>query len=100
MSKTVVMKHCILMVSLFLMISGCKSPSHEGTESASAVSDSVTTVDLSSDTTRHVIVAQGTEDIYQGHPTTELLPDGKTIYAVWTYGHGGACGPMKRSDDG
>ena len=27
-------------------------------------------------------------------------PDGKTVYAVWTLGHGGACGPMKRSDDG
>ncbi len=35
-----------------------------------------------------------------GHPATLLMPDGKTIYAVWTYGHGGACGPMKRSDDG
>ncbi|WP_075087313.1 sialidase family protein [Verrucomicrobium spinosum] len=22
------------------------------------------------------------------------------MYAVWTYGHGGGCGPMKRSDDG
>lgn len=57
-------------------------------------------VDLSQDTGRQVIVAQGTPEIYQGHPTTVLLPDGKTIYCVWTYGHGGGCGPMKRSDDG
>ena len=57
-------------------------------------------VDLASDSTRHVIVAQGTEEIYQGHPTTTLLPDGKTMYCVWTHGHGGACGPMKRSTDG
>lgn len=57
-------------------------------------------VDLSDDTSRQVIVAQGTPEIYQGHPTTVLLPDGKTMYCVWTYGHGGGCGPMKRSDDG
>ncbi|WP_052361602.1 sialidase family protein [Geminisphaera colitermitum] len=58
------------------------------------------TVDLSTDTTRHTIIAQGTPDIYQGHPTTLLLPDGRTMYCVWTYNHGGACGPLKRSDDG
>jgi len=28
------------------------------------------------------------------------MPDGKTMWAVWTYGHGGKCGPLKRSDDG
>jgi len=28
------------------------------------------------------------------------MPDGKTMFAVWTYGHGGACGPMKKSTDG
>lgn len=58
------------------------------------------TVDLSQDTARHVIIAQGTAEEYQGHPTTVLLPDGKTMYCVWTHGHGGGCGPMKRSDDG
>jgi hypothetical protein len=57
-------------------------------------------VDLSADTARQVVLAQGTASVYQGHPTTLLLPDGKTIYAVWTLGHGGTCGPMKRSDDG
>ncbi len=57
-------------------------------------------IDLSQHTERHVIVAAGTETVYQGHPTTVLLPDGKTLFAVWTYGHGGACGPMKKSVDG
>jgi hypothetical protein len=57
-------------------------------------------IDLSKETARHVMVAQGTDIIYQGHPTTVLLPDGKTIYGVWTYDHGGSLGPMKRSDDG
>jgi hypothetical protein len=61
------------------------------------------TVDLSGPAeaaARHVVVARGTTEVYQGHPTTVLLPDGKTLYCVWTLGHGGPCGPMKRSDDG
>lgn len=57
-------------------------------------------VDLSGDTARQVVVAAGTDTLYQGHPTTLLLPDGKTIFAVWTVGHGGPAGPMARSDDG
>ena len=62
--------------------------------------NAVPMVDLSQENDRHVIVARGTGEIYQGHPTTLLLPDGKTIYAVWTHGHGGTAGPMKRSTDG
>ena len=58
------------------------------------------TVDLSEDVARQVVVAQGTETVYQGHPTTLLLPDGRTMLCVWTLGHGGPCGPMKRSTDG
>lgn len=58
------------------------------------------TVDLSGDTSRQVVIAQGTPEIYQGHPTTVLLPDGRTMFAVWTINHGGPLGPMKRSDDG
>ncbi len=57
-------------------------------------------VDISGETGRHVIVAAGTKDVYQGHPTTLLMPDGKTIFAVWCVGHGGPAGPMARSDDG
>jgi inosine-uridine nucleoside N-ribohydrolase len=56
--------------------------------------------DISKDTTRQIIIARGTEDLYQGHPTSVLLPDGKTIYCVWTYKHGGPCGLMKKSGDG
>ncbi len=57
-------------------------------------------VDLSGDMHRHVIVAAGTATVYQGHPTTLLMPDGKTMFCVWCVGHGGPCGPMARSDDG
>lgn len=58
------------------------------------------TIDLSRDASRQVVVARGDEKTYQGHPTTVLLPDGRTMYCVWTIGHGGPCGPLKRSDDG
>jgi hypothetical protein len=55
--------------------------------SLQAASPSV--VDLFRDSARHVIIAQGTENVYQGHPTTLLMPDGKTMFCVWTHGHGG-----------
>lgn len=57
-------------------------------------------VDLSGDTFRHVIIAAGTDETYQGHPTTLLMSDGKTMFAVWSIGHGGNSGPMARSGDG
>lgn len=57
-------------------------------------------VDISNQFQRHVVVAAGTETVYQGHPTTLLMPDTKTIFAVWCINHGGAAGPMARSDDG
>jgi hypothetical protein len=56
--------------------------------------------DLSAETSRQVVIARGDAETYQGHPTTLLMPDGKTMYCVWSYSHGGECGPMKRSDDG
>jgi len=57
-------------------------------------------LDLSDQTHRHVVIAEGTEATYQGHPTTLLMPDGKTLYSVWCINHGGAAGPMARSLDG
>lgn len=61
---------------------------------------STITHDLTGESCRQVVIAQGTAEIYQGHPTTLLMPDGRTLYCVWTYGHGGPCGPMARSSDG
>jgi len=57
-------------------------------------------VDISGEKERHSIIAAGTKDVYQGHPTTLLMPDGKTIYSVWCINHGGAAGPMAKSSDG
>ena len=57
-------------------------------------------IDISQETYRHVVIAAGTEDIYQGHPTTVLMPDKKTIFCVWSVGHGGPAGPMAVSRNG
>ena len=60
----------------------------------------VPVVDISQDASRQVVIAEGTTTVYQGHPTTLLADDGKTMFCVWTIGHAGPCGPMARSDDG
>ncbi|NLT71919.1 MAG: exo-alpha-sialidase [Verrucomicrobiaceae bacterium] len=41
----------------------------------------------------------GTSEVYQGHPTTVLTDDDKTLFCAWTIDHGGPCGPFARSDD-
>ena len=63
------------------------------------VNENLPVVDVSTDIGRQIVIARGTEEVYQGHPTTVLMPDGKTVFCVWTHGHGGNCGPMARSDD-
>ena len=62
--------------------------------------DELPVVDLTRDESRQTVIAMGTLKVYQGHPTTLLTPDGKTLYCVWTINHGGGCGPAARSDDG
>ena len=56
-------------------------------------------LDLSSHTEMQTIISDG-RTTYQGHPTTVLMPDGKTLFCVWTIGHGGPCAPLKKSTDG
>ncbi|MBT6154001.1 MAG: exo-alpha-sialidase [Planctomycetaceae bacterium] len=57
-------------------------------------------IDLSQETDRQVIVAAGTKTDYRGQVTTVLMKDNKTMFATWSIGHGGKCGPMKKSTDG
>ena len=59
----------------------------------------VRTIDLSSDTSRQVVVDRE-DGQYLGHVTTVLLEDGKTIIAVYPKGHGKGAIVMKRSTDG
>ena len=56
-------------------------------------------VDISTDTARQTVIAPGTEDCYQGHPTTVLTRTGRLL-CVWCVGHGGPCGPAAESLDG
>ena len=58
------------------------------------------TFDISQDYYRHTVIAAGTEDIYQGHPTALQMPDEDTIFTVWNINHGGHAGPMAKSTDG
>lgn len=60
----------------------------------------IETVDISQETDRHVIVSEGTEEIYEGHVDTLLMPDNETIFAAWARGHAVHVGPLARSDDG
>lgn len=62
--------------------------------------DLLPVVDISGDAFRQTVIAEGTKDRYEGHPTTLLADDGRTMFCVWTKDHGGPCGPMARSDDG
>ena len=62
--------------------------------------DLLPVVDISQDAARQVVIAEGAKDRYEGHPTTLLADDGRTMFCVWTTGHGGPCGQMARSDDG
>jgi len=92
-----------------ITLSGCYNGTHDkkGKELNLDINTNITipTVDISgvsvpSDVNRHVIISSGAgEDDWQ-HPHTLLMPDGKTMYAVWTHGHGGKAGPLKRSDNG
>ena len=56
-------------------------------------------IDLTGDTVRDSVVAEGTATVYQGHPTTVTTEDGRII-VVWCTPHGGHCGPAAESSDG
>ena len=56
-------------------------------------------LDISGETARQTVIAQGTAEIYQGHPYAVMLPDRKTIFTTWCLNHGGFAGPMAKSTD-
>jgi hypothetical protein len=62
-------------------------------------SDSLVWIDLAAQQHRQVIVDRQ-EGQYLGHPTTVLLEDGQTMFAVYPKGHGRGAIVMKRSGDG
>lgn len=56
-------------------------------------------VDISGQKNRQVIISQGTRELYNGHPTTVMLDDNRTIFCTWSYNHGGKAGLLARSED-
>jgi len=90
----------VLLVALIgLGLTATSQAADEGVNNVRMDSENIPVVDISQLTQRHVVVAAGTDQVYQGHPTTLLMPDGKTMFCVWSLGHGGPAGPMARSDD-
>jgi hypothetical protein len=102
-----------VLAGLSLSASGAETPDRVPTVVEAAASEAIPdrhritipTIDLTGeanpeDFKRHVVLSQGTATENWQHPHMLLLPDGKTIFAVWTLGHGGTIGPLKRSDDG
>ena len=57
-------------------------------------------IDISDQKSRQTIIAQGTPELYNGHPTTVMLDDNKTIYCTWSYNHGGKAGFLAVSKNG
>lgn len=86
--------------SLVLVLSSCDRPAipTPGPAPASAWGG-VPFLDLAADTARQVVVDREPGQ-YLGHPTTHLLPDGRTVLAVYPEGHGAGAIVLKRSADG
>lgn len=94
------MKRVLVLVPVLSVIACTPGSGSQHQANKPVIPDSMALIDLADDSSRHVMIAPGTESRYQGHPTTVLLPDGKTLYCVWSIDHGGPLGPIKRSDDG
>jgi hypothetical protein len=58
----------------------------------------IPTIDLAGETQRQVVVDRE-KGQYLGHPTTVLLEDHRTMFAVYPKGHGSGAVVLKRSDD-
>ena len=92
----------LILVALFYIgFIGCRNINTANNESITdkTIPDrsiTIPTIDISQDTFRQVVIAQGTKEVRQGHPNTVLMPDGKTIFVIWTLGHGGPCGQLKK----
>lgn len=54
-----------------------------------ALSPNLPWVDISGHKFRQTIIAAGSPDLYNGHPTTVLFDDGRTMFCTWSEGHGG-----------
>jgi len=77
-----------------------KIPAFAGPTPGTVREIGVPLVDISARTSRHTVIARGTEKTYHGHCDTVLLPDGKTMFTAWTVNHARLIGPLACSADG
>lgn len=85
-------------LALILFCIASSTPSI-GQDTTVAKPEAIRKIDLASRTDLQVVVDRETGQ-YLGHPTSCLLPDGKTIVCVYPKGHGKGPITMKRSTDG
>ena len=69
------------------------------TSFAQAYSPNLPWADISDQARRQVVIASGTPDLYNGHPTSVLMDDGKTMVCTWSNGHGGKAAFLGFSED-
>lgn len=96
--------YVMLAAVLPIVLSGCNhmgSKAEVSTDPFDAPREiSIPTIDISACSEYQIVIEPGTPEIRQGHPNSILMPDGKTMYVIWTIGHGGPCGQLKKSTDG
>lgn len=56
--------------------------------------------DFSNRTDHQVVISAGTPELYNGHPTTVLMADGRTMFCTWSENHGGPAAFIGVSRDG
>jgi BNR repeat-like domain len=82
------------------LLRAAETPAFRGPTPGTSREISIPTVDISGDAGRQVVIARGTDTVYQGHCDTVLMADGRTMFAAWCMNHAGHLGPLARSDDG
>lgn len=97
--------HCCMKVSyttlvIILFLAGPVLAQHENLYKSLNPKRSIDipTLDISDDVSRQTVIARGDKE-RQGHANMILLPN-KTIYIIWTIGHGGPATELKKSEDG
>jgi hypothetical protein len=90
-----------MVLSFGLLFSSCRN-SLAGADLFFSKTDAsgIRWLDISGETYRHVMIAEGTPELYNGHPTTVMLDDNKTIFCVWSKDHGGPAAFLAKSEDG
>jgi photosystem II stability/assembly factor-like uncharacterized protein len=89
----------LFFTGLFLLcaVVGCETPVNE--TPVNETPPPIKWLDISSEIDRHTMIAEGTPALYNGHPTTVMLDDNKTMFCVWSKDHGGVPAFLAKSED-